>query len=218
MGNNSKPLRKLNEKCERASWDRYKRVLDIIGALFALVLLGPLMLAVSILIRRKLGKPVLFSQLRPGFHGIPFKMLKFRTMTDDRDENGELLPDEERLTAFGRFLRSTSIDELPEIINVIKGEMSFVGPRPLLMQYLPLYNEAQQHRHDVKPGITGWAQINGRNNITWQKKFELDVWYVENRSFWLDIKILFLTLWKVVRRSDISQQGHATIEPFNGEN
>lgn len=145
-------------------------------------------------------------------------MLKFRTMRDARDSQGRLLPDEQRMTSLGQFLRSTSIDELPELINVLKGDMSLVGPRPLLMEYLPLYSDEQKRRHDVRPGITGWAQINGRNAISWQKKFELDVWYVDNQSFWLDLKILFLTFWKVVRRSDINQAGQATVEPFNGNN
>jgi lipopolysaccharide/colanic/teichoic acid biosynthesis glycosyltransferase len=176
------------------------------------------MLFVAVLVRRKLGKPVLFRQVRPGLHAKPFEMLKFRTMRDAFDANGKPLPDEQRINPFGQFLRSTSIDELPELINVLKGDMSLVGPRPLLMEYLPLYSEEQQHRHDARPGITGWAQINGRNAISWQKKFELDLWYVKNQSLWLDIKILFLTLWKVFKRSDINQQGNVTIEKFNGKN
>lgn len=195
-----------------------KRVFDIFCSGIGLVVLGPMMMVVAVLVRRKLGRPVLFRQIRPGLHGIPFQMLKFRTMRDALDANGKPLPDEQRMTPFGQFLRSTSIDELPELINVLKGDMSLVGPRPLLMEYLPLYSEEQQHRHDVRPGITGWAQINGRNAISWQKKFELDLWYVKNQSLWLDIKILFLTLWKVFRRSDINQQGNVTIEKFNGKN
>lgn len=195
-----------------------KRAIDIVVACSCLVLLGPVMLFVAVLIRRKLGRPVLFRQIRPGLDGRPFEMLKFRTMLDARDAKGHLLPDEQRVTRFGQFLRSTSIDELPELINVLKGDMSLVGPRPLLMEYLPLYNEEQKRRHDVRPGITGWAQINGRNAISWKKKFELDVWYVDNQSFWLDLKILFLTLWKVIRRSDINQSGKATADAFDGEN
>lgn len=195
-----------------------KRVIDIICATIGLAALGPMMLLIAILVRRKLGKPVLFRQVRPGLDGKPFEMLKFRTMRDACDKHGNPLPDEQRITPFGQFLRSTSIDELPELINVIRGEMSLVGPRPLLTEYLPLYSEEQKHRHDVRPGITGWAQINGRNAISWKKKFELDLWYVKNQSFGLDIKILFLTLWKVFKRSGISQQGRLTIEKFNGKN
>jgi len=195
-----------------------KRVVDVIVSSLILLVLGSMMMAVAFLIRRKLGKPVLFRQARPGLGGKPFKMLKFRTMKDASDAYGRPLPDEQRMTSLGQFLRSTSIDELPELINVLTGDMSLVGPRPLLMEYLPLYKKEQMRRHDVKPGITGWAQINGRNAISWQKKFELDVWYVENQSLWLDLKILFLTFWKVIKRSDISQQGQATVEPFNGHN
>jgi lipopolysaccharide/colanic/teichoic acid biosynthesis glycosyltransferase len=195
-----------------------KRLFDIILAVLVLLVTGPLMLLVSFLIRRKLGQPVFFTQVRPGMHGQPFEMLKFRTMLDARDAKGHLLPDEQRVTSFGQFLRSTSIDELPELVNVLKGDMSLVGPRPLLMEYLPLYSQEQKKRHDVRPGITGWAQINGRNAISWQKKFELDVWYVDNQSFWLDLKILFLTVLKVLKRSDINQAGQATVEPFNGNN
>jgi len=195
-----------------------KRIFDFAVALLVLVIFGPAMVFVAVLIRRRLGRPVLFRQRRPGLHGQPFEMLKFRTMRDARDAQGHLLPDEQRMTPFGQFLRSASIDELPELINVLKGEMSLVGPRPLLMEYLPLYSETQKRRHDVRPGVTGWAQINGRNAISWQKKFELDVWYVQNQSLWLDLKILFLTFWKVIKRSDISQAGQATVEPFNGNN
>lgn len=196
----------------------FKTTLDRVAAFLGLLFLSPILFFLAFLIRKKLGSPFLFRQVRPGLHGQPFEMLKFRTMRDAFDVDGKPLPDEERITAFGQFLRSTSLDELPELINVLRGEMSLVGPRPLLMDYLPLYNNFQKRRHDVRPGITGWAQINGRNAISWQKKFELDVWYVENRSLWLDIKILFLTLWKVFKRSDINQAGNVTIEPFNGKN
>lgn len=193
-----------------------KRLMDILGSFFGLVLLSPVLIVVSILVRLKLGSPILFTQVRPGLGGKPFKMMKFRTMTDERDEEGDLLPDEARLTRFGAFLRSTSLDELPELINVLKGDMSLVGPRPLLMEYLPLYSERQYRRHEVRPGITGWAQINGRNALSWDEKFELDVWYVENRSLWLDIKILFLTVLKVVKRDGISHGGEATMPKFTG--
>ncbi len=195
-----------------------KRLIDILGSALALFCLGPVMIWAAVLVRRKLGNPVLFKQIRPGFNGKSFEMFKFRTMRDAFDANGNQLPDEARLTTFGKFLRSTSIDELPELINVLKGDMSLVGPRPLLMEYLELYNQEQKRRHDVRPGITGWAQINGRNAISWKRKFELDVWYVDNHSIWLDVKILFLTFWKVLRRSDINQEGKATAEKFNGSN
>jgi lipopolysaccharide/colanic/teichoic acid biosynthesis glycosyltransferase len=195
-----------------------KRIFDIVCSAMGLLVLGPFMLVVAVLVRRKLGRPVLFRQVRPGLHCKPFVMLKFRSMRDAYDNKGRPLPDEQRMTPFGQFLRSTSIDELPELFNVLRGDMSLVGPRPLLMEYLPLYSDEQKHRHDVRPGITGWAQINGRNAITWQKKFEMDLWYVKNQSLWLDIKILFLTLWKVFKRSDINQQGNVTIEKFNGKN
>jgi lipopolysaccharide/colanic/teichoic acid biosynthesis glycosyltransferase len=171
---------------------------------------------VSLFVRLKLGSPVLFCQQRPGLHGRPFMLLKFRTMTDARDAQGNLLPDAERLTAFGRFLRSTSLDELPELINVLRGEMSLVGPRPLLMEYLDRYTPEQLRRHESLPGITGWAQINGRNAIEWSQKFALDVWYVERQSLWLDLKIMLLTVWKIARREGISQPGHATMEEFWG--
>jgi len=194
-----------------------KRILDLTGAITGGLLLLPLMAATAILIRLRLGKPVLFRQLRPGLNGKPFIFCKFRTMKELRDQRDELLPDEMRLTPLGNWLRRTSLDELPSLWNVIRGEMSLVGPRPLLMQYLPLYSERQRKRHRVKPGITGWAQINGRNAIDWPTKFELDVWYVENRSFWLDLKILFFTLIKVFRREGISARGHATVERFNGD-
>lgn len=176
----------------------------------------PAGLLIALCVALKLGRPVLFIQTRPGLNGKPFRMYKFRTMTDERDANGQLLPDHVRLTRFGRLLRSTSLDELPELLNVLRGEMSLVGPRPLLMQYLPLYNDHQRRRHEVRPGITGWAQINGRNAISWEQKFDLDVWYVDNRSLWLDIRILFLTIWKVFKRDGISQEGEATVAPFGG--
>ncbi|MEE2602366.1 MAG: sugar transferase [Pseudomonadota bacterium] len=193
-----------------------KRLMDILGAMAGLLLLAPVIVLLSLLVRIKLGSPVLFRQTRPGRAGQAFQMAKFRTMTDARDANGELLPDAERLTGFGQFLRSSSLDELPELWNVLKGDMSLVGPRPLLMEYLPLYTERQARRHVVRPGITGWAQINGRNALTWEEKFELDVWYVENRTLWLDIKIIFLTVWKVVKRDDINQDGEATMTRFTG--
>ena len=196
--------------------DLVKRLLDIIIAAAALVLLSPVLLLLAWQIRRKLGTPVLFRQVRPGRGGIPFVMYKFRTMRDAADENGRPLPDAERLTPFGRKLSAASLDELPELWNVLKGNMSLVGPRPLLMEYLPLYNAEQRRRHLVRPGITGWAQVNGRNAISWPEKFRLDVWYVENRSLLLDIKILFLTVKKVLDRSGINSEGEATAAKFTG--
>jgi lipopolysaccharide/colanic/teichoic acid biosynthesis glycosyltransferase len=193
-----------------------KRLLDFTAALFGIILLSPLILVLILLIRQKLGSPVFFTQTRPGLYGKPFKMVKFRTMTDARDTDGNLLPDSIRLTTLGRFLRSTSLDELPELWNVLKGEMSLVGPRPLLMEYLPLYSQVQARRHEVRPGITGWAQINGRNAISWDEKFKLDVWYVDNQSFWLDLKILLLTIKKVFVREGISAEGEATMPKFTG--
>lgn len=193
-----------------------KRFFDFVVALVALVLLSPVMVVVAWQIRRKLGSPVLFRQVRPGLHGKPFEMVKFRTMRDAVDENGNPLPDEERMTPFGSFLRSSSLDELPELWNVLRGDMSLVGPRPLLMKYLPRYSEEQARRHDVLPGVTGWAQVNGRNAISWEDKFKLDVWYVDNRNFLLDLKILLLTVKKVLVRDGISAEGHATIEDFMG--
>lgn len=198
--------------------DPVKRLLDIIIAAAALVLLSPVLLLLAWQIRRKLGTPVLFRQVRPGRGGIPFVMYKFRTMRDAADENGRPLPDAERLTPFGRKLRAASMDELPELWNVLKGDMSLVGPRPLLMEYLPLYNAEQRRRHLVRPGITGWAQVNGRNAISWPEKFRLDVWYVENRSLLLDMKILFLTVKKVLDRSGINSEGEATAAKFTGNN
>lgn len=193
-----------------------KRLFDLLVTLPALFLLAPLMGLLALLVRFKLGAPVLFRQQRPGLHGRPFTLYKFRTMTDARDAEGALLPDAERLTSFGRFLRSTSLDELPELFNVLKGEMSLVGPRPLLMEYLPRYTPEQRRRHEVKPGLTGWAQVNGRNALSWEEKFALDVWYVEHCSFWLDLKILVLTTGKIINREGISQPGHATMEEFRG--
>lgn len=193
-----------------------KRFLDIVISCMALIILMPVCVIVALLIRIKLGGPVLFRQVRPGLHGRPFEMVKFRTMTNAVDSNGNSLPDHVRLTPFGIFLRATSMDELPEIWNVLKGDMSLVGPRPLLMEYLPLYNEFQVRRHETLPGITGWAQINGRNAISWEEKFQLDVWYVDHQSIWLDLKVLILTFIKVFRFEGISQKGHATMEKFQG--
>lgn len=195
-----------------------KRVLDILAALLALVLLSPLILGVAVLVRVRLGSPVLFSQVRPGLHGRPFRMYKFRSMLVADGPDGQPLPDARRLTPFGRFLRASSLDELPELWNVLRGDMSLVGPRPLLMEYLPLYSARQVRRHEVRPGITGWAQVNGRNALSWDEKFELDVWYVENRTLWLDVGILWKTLMTVMRRDGISNEGHATMPPFLGKN
>ncbi|MBO1922984.1 sugar transferase [Thiomicrorhabdus sp. 6S3-12] len=193
-----------------------KRIFDLFLIFISFPLLLPVFIVVAILVRFKLGTPILFTQIRPGKDAKPFKMIKFRTMTDDRDADGELLSDEIRLTKFGRFLRSTSLDELPELWNVVKGEMSLVGPRPLLVEYVPLYSQEQYRRHEVRPGISGWAQVNGRNAIDWDDKFKLDVWYVDNRSLWLDIKIIYLTLKKVVVREGISAEGEATMPKFTG--
>ena len=193
-----------------------KRLFDFLVALFALLILLPVIMVVAVLIRLKLGSPILFTQERPGLNGNVFKMMKFRTMLDAKDKQGNLLPDDERMTPFGAFLRSTSLDELPGLFNVLKGDMSLVGPRPLLVQYLPLYSSEQARRHNVRPGITGWAQVNGRNAISWEQKFKLDVWYVDNQSFLLDIEILLLTVKKVFVREGISADGHVTIEPFKG--
>lgn len=193
-----------------------KRLFDLILTIPGLILLSPVLLVLALLVRIKLGAPILFKQERPGLNREPFTVYKFRTMTDARDERGDLLPDEVRLTAFGHLLRRTSLDELPELLNVLKGEMSLVGPRPLLMRYLPLYSPEQARRHEVRPGITGWAQINGRNAISWEQKFALDVWYVDHMSLWLDVKIIAITLWKVIKREGISQQGQATAAYFMG--
>jgi len=198
-------------------YNRYgKRVIDLSLTTLALIILFPVLLLLSALVRLKLGSPVLFRQKRPGLQGRPFVIFKFRTMTDRRDQDGNLLPDGERLPFFGRLLRSTSLDELPELFNVIKGDMSLVGPRPLLMQYLDRYSSEQARRHEARPGITGWAQVNGRNVITWEDKFKLDVWYVDNQSFWLDLRIIALTVWKILKREGISQPGQATAEEFKG--
>jgi len=193
-----------------------KRVIDATAALVALCLLVPVLLLLAWQIRRKLGSPVLFQQIRPGRYGQPFKMIKFRTMRDAIDADGNPLPDADRMTPFGSLLRSTSLDELPELWNVLKGEMSIVGPRPLLMEYLPLYTREQARRHEVRPGVTGWAQINGRNALSWEDKFKLDVWYVDNQSFWLDLKILLLTVKKVFVREGISGTGEVTMSRFAG--
>lgn len=195
-----------------------KRFMDIVCSLLGLIVFSPILLIVAVLIRTKLGSPIFFTQNRVGKDGKIFKMVKFRTMLDATDKWGEPLPDEERLTPFGRMLRSTSLDELPELINVLKGDMSLVGPRPLLIEYIDLYSEEQWRRHEVQPGITGWAQVNGRNNISWADKFKLDVWYVDNKSSLLDLKILFMTVYKVLKRDDINQEGEATVEDFNGNN
>lgn len=193
-----------------------KRLFDILVSLGALlVLVMPLLLLAGV-VRCKLGSPILFRQVRPGLRGRPFKMVKFRTMTDECGADGELLPDVLRLTTFGRFLRASSLDELPELWNVLRGEMSLVGPRPLLMEYLPLYSTDQARRHEVRPGITGWAQINGRNAVSWEARFRLDVWYVDHRSLWLDLKILWLTVRKVMVREGINAQGEATMPRFTG--
>lgn len=193
-----------------------KRLFDLIAAGAALLLLSPVIALVAWQVRKKLGAPVLFRQQRPGRDGKPFEMVKFRTMRDAVDVHGNVLPDAQRMTPFGSFLRASSLDELPELWNVLKGEMSLVGPRPLLMEYLPLYSSEQYRRHEVRPGVTGWAQINGRNALSWEDKFKLDVWYVENRSFWLDLKILFLTVKKVVKKDGISGAGEATMSKFTG--
>ena len=193
-----------------------KRLFDIFVSAGALIVLSPLMVCLALLIRVKLGAPVLFSQVRPGLNTGPFRMYKFRSMTNAHDAQGVLLPDAERLTPFGKFRRASSLDELPELFNILRGDMSLVGPRPLLMEYLPLYSARQARRHEVRPGLTGWAQVNGRNALSWDEKFELDVWYVENRSFALDLKILWLTMLTVIRRKGISSDGHATMPPFTG--
>lgn len=194
-----------------------KRCFDVLVAAVALLTFAVPLLVLALLVRIKLGKPVLFAQIRPGMHGASFRMVKFRTMTDACGPDGALLPDAERLTSFGRSLRATSLDELPELWNVLKGDMSLVGPRPLLMEYLPLYSPEQARRHDLRPGITGWAQVNGRNALSWDEKFALDVWYVDNRSFWLDLKILWLTVRKVLVREGISASGEATMSKFTGK-
>jgi len=194
-----------------------KRIIDFIAALLVLIILSPLLLIVALFVRFKLGSPVLFCQQRPGLNGKPFTIYKFRTMiAKTRDEKGNILPDDKRLTSFGLWLRSTSLDELPELFNVLEGDMSLVGPRPLMTKYLARYTQQQGRRHEVKPGITGWAQINGRNNITWEEKFDLDVWYVDNGSLWLDIKILLRTFRQVINRKGVAKEGHVTVDEFMG--
>lgn len=193
-----------------------KRTLDLALTLPSLIALSPVLVVTAILVRIQLGRPVLFKQIRPGLHEKLFAIFKFRTMTDMKGNDGGLLPDAERLTRFGRFLRGTSLDELPELFNVLKGDMSLVGPRPLVMQYLDRYTSHQSRRHEVKPGITGWAQVNGRNAISWEEKFKRDVWYVDNWSLWLDIKIIGMTVWKIIKREGINQPGQATAEEFRG--
>ncbi|MGX6446058.1 sugar transferase [Neobacillus sp. K501] len=193
-----------------------KRLMDVLISIILLIFLSPIILLTGILVKYKLGSPVLFKQQRPGLNGRPFYLYKFRSMNDSRDSDNKLLPDDQRLTAVGTFLRKYSLDELPQLINVLKGELSLVGPRPLLMEYLPLYTEEQAKRHLVKPGITGWAQVNGRNVISWEEKFELDVWYVNHQTILLDIKILMLTMLKVIQSEGINQVEHVTVAPFTG--
>jgi sugar transferase EpsL len=194
-----------------------KRLFDLTFSFLAIVILSLILLLTAILVRVFLGTPILFKQQRPGYKGRPFFIYKFRSMRDAADRDGNPLPDSERLTRFGRILRSLSLDELPELFNILRGEMSFVGPRPLLMEYLPLYSPEQARRHDAVPGLTGWAQVNGRNALDWSTRFKLDVWYVDNWSFWLDIKIILMTAWKTISREGINQQGQATVEYFKGE-
>ncbi len=200
----------------RISYNILKRLLDIALSVFLLLLFGPLLVLLAVLVYIRLGSPVLYRQTRPGLRGKPFLMYKLRTMTNGRDHAGNLLPDEERLTGLGQILRRCSLDELPEIMNVLKGEMSIVGPRPLLVRYLDRYSPAQMRRHNTKPGITGWAQINGRNALEWKEKFRLDVWYVDNRSLWLDLKIICMTVFKVLKREGITHPGRSTMEEFLG--
>jgi len=193
-----------------------KRIFDLVAASIGLIVLSPLILLIAVLVSIFIGTPILFRQQRPGYKARPFYIYKFRTMTGARDSDGNLLPDSDRLTSFGKFLRSLSLDELPELYNILRGEISVVGPRPLLMEYLPLYSPEQLRRHDVYPGLTGWAQINGRNAIDWPTRFALDVWYVDHRSFWLDIRIILETIWKVIKRENVNQPGQATTEYFTG--
>jgi sugar transferase EpsL len=197
---------------------RGKRSVDFALATSVVVIVAPVFLLIALMVRFRLGTPVLFRHQRPGYHGKPFTLLKFRTMTNDVDDAGILLPDTKRMTTFGRFLRSTSLDELPELFNVLKGEMSLVGPRPLLMQYLGLYSSEQMRRHNVRPGITGWAQVHGRNSLPWEQRFVLDVWYVDHLSLWLDLKIIMWTVWEILRREGISQPGYVSAEEFKGSN
>ncbi len=194
-----------------------KRVLDIVFAICALILLAPVLIVVAALVRLRLGNPIFFKQIRPGLRGQPFNIVKFRTRTDKRDQNNTLLSDDERITSFGRFLRITSLDEFPELLNVIRGEMSLVGPRPLLMEYLTFYTPEQARRHEVQPGITGWAQVNGRNSLTWEEKFKLDLWYVENYSLAIDIQILWITLLKVIKMDGICHSSKITMPPYKGK-
>jgi lipopolysaccharide/colanic/teichoic acid biosynthesis glycosyltransferase len=201
---------------KRGVYPAIKRALDLCASAFLLIVFSPLLLGVALAVRLAIGSPVLFSQVRPGMNGRPFRMYKFRGMTDERGKDGELLPDAERLTRFGRFLRSSSLDELPELWNVLIGDMSLVGPRPLLMEYLPLYSAQQARRHDVRPGMTGWAQINGRNAMSWESKFEHDVWYVDHLSLWLDLRIIGRTILVVFQRRGITSAGSATAEKFSG--
>jgi|SRR5690625_70543 len=193
-----------------------KRLFDFVVSLIAIIILSIPMLIVALIVRMKMGSPIIFTQKRPGLKGKPFYIYKFRTMTNETDKNGDLLPNEERITKSGQLIRKLSLDELPQLFNVLKGDISLVGPRPLLMEYLPLYNHEQARRHDVRPGITGWAQVNGRNAINWEERFELDVWYVDNQSFFLDIKILFMTVIKVFKREDVNKDDNTTMEPFKG--
>ena len=200
-------------------YDKYvKRLIDIILSLLAIVILSPVLIVVAILVRVKLGSPILFKQARPGKNGKIFYLYKFRTMTDEKDENGQLLPDNVRLTKFGKFLRSTSLDELPEAFNILKGDMSVIGPRPLLVEYLPLYNEKQSRRHEVRPGLSGYAQVHGRNAVSWKEKFDLDVEYVDNITFLGDVKIIVTTVLKAIKREGISSETSVTVEPFRGNN
>lgn len=217
VGQNNYPNNTIKKK--RFIYKKYfKRPIDIILSLVAIIVLSPLMLIIALLVRIKLGSPVIFRQERPGLNGKIFTLYKFRTMTDEKDENGKLLPDEIRLTRFGKLLRSTSLDELPELFNILVGDMSLVGPRPLLVEYLPLYNEHQKRRHEVRPGLSGWAQVNGRNSISWEEKFNLDIEYVDNVSFIRDWKIIFLTIKKVIMREGINQAREVTMEMFKGTN
>jgi len=195
-----------------------KRTIDVAGSLFGMILILPVLSALFVLVYAKLGAPVLFKQKRPGLNGNIFTFYKFRTMSNKRDSEGELLPDKDRKTPLGNFLRKTSLDELPSLFNVLKGDMSLVGPRPLLVEYLDLYSPEQAHRHDVKPGITGWAQVNGRNSISWEEKFKYDLWYINNHTIWIDIKILLLTIYRVIKKEGINQANGLTMEKFNGTN
>ena len=207
----------MAENASRNMYGRFgKRLFDLMLTVPALIVLAPVFALAALVVSLEQGWPVFHLQDRPGLHGKPFALSKFRAMTDARDEDGNLLPDSARLTSLGRFLRSTSLDELPALINVLRGDMSLVGPRPLLPQYLPRYDEEAYRRHDVLPGVTGWAQVNGRNAISWEEKFALDVWYVDNRSLWLDLKVIGLTVWKIVQREGVSQPGRATMDEFRG--